>query len=115
MCGEADVVVLEFHHREPSAKSANISDMIKNKSSWARIEQLASSGCIDCGIADPLVLQFDHRERKTNNVSWAVSAGWSLRRLTEEIAKCDVRCANCHRRRTARMAGWSRLRLSPPT
>jgi hypothetical protein len=33
----------------------------------------------------------------------------SLIRLQAEIAKCDVRCANCHRRRTAASLGWNAL------
>jgi hypothetical protein len=32
-----------------------------------------------------------------------------LERLADEIAKCDVLCANCHRRRTAQRASWKRL------
>jgi hypothetical protein len=32
--------------------------------------------------------------------------GW---RLNCKIGKCDVRCANCHRRRTAHQLGWSTL------
>jgi hypothetical protein len=28
--------------------------------------------------------------------------------IEAEIAKCDVRCANCHRRRTCERAGWWR-------
>lgn len=66
--------------------------------------------CVDCGEADPAVLDFDHRERETK----AATANELIQRqdwsgLLTEIAKCDVRCANCHRRRTARQFGWSRL------
>lgn len=57
--------------------------------------------CVDCGEADAAVLEFDHvRGTKTANVSELM--GLSGKALEEEIAKCDVRCGNCHRRRTAR-------------
>jgi hypothetical protein len=36
-----------------------------------------------------------------------VIARWSWSRLAAEIGKCDIVCANCHRMRTARRAGWS--------
>jgi hypothetical protein len=68
--------------------------------------------CIDCGETDPLVLDFDHREPSTklNEVSRMVrSRPWSI--VLAEIEKCDVRCANCHRRKTARQFGWSKLEL----
>lgn len=61
--------------------------------------------CTDCGEWDIAVLEFDHLRDKTANVSRMVrSASWE--RVLEEIAKCEVVCANCHRRRTARRAGY---------
>jgi hypothetical protein len=63
---------------------------------------LAHHPCIDCGEADPVVLEFDHRDRKTKrfNVCDGVRRHYSLQTMRCEIDKCDVRCANCHRRRT---------------
>ena len=67
-------------------------------------EYLSQHPCVDCGEADPVVLEFDHRDpaAKAFNVGEAISKTWRWQVIEEEIAKCDVRCANCHRRRTAR-------------
>ena len=56
-------------------------------------------GCADCGENDPVVLEFDHLRDKVDNVA-ALVTRWSWKRLLTEIEKCDVVCANCHRRRT---------------
>ena len=57
--------------------------------------------CIDCGETDPVVLEFDHLRDKAFNVSWAIdNVAWL--KVVAEIEKCEVVCANCHRRRTAR-------------
>ena len=64
--------------------------------------------CIDCGESDPTTLDFDHRDgvEKLATVNALVRAlNWAG--LLAEIAKCDVRCANCHRRRTAAQRGWT--------
>lgn len=53
--------------------------------------------CVDCGIADPIVLEFDHIENKRADISTLICDGSSLDRIKEEISKCEVRCANCHR------------------
>lgn len=69
---------------------------------------LAIHPCVDCGISDPLVMEFDHvRGTKIREVSLLVREGATLARLRAEIAKCAVRCANCHRRKTAREL-WGR-------
>jgi hypothetical protein len=75
---------------------------------------LRTAACLDCGIADPLVLQFDHRpgEIKDKDIGWYVSSGSRASLLSDELAKCDVRCANCHRRRTAIERGWLRAQGS---
>lgn len=64
-------------------------------------------GCLDCGEKDPIVLEFDHVEaNKTMNISEMVHRGKSLAVIKEEIEKCVVRCANCHRRKTAKDFEW---------
>lgn len=70
---------------------------------------LLTHPCVDCGEDDILVLEFDHRDKKikTGNISSIIRNSGSLEKLIEEISKCDVRCANCHRRKTAREnASW---------
>lgn len=60
----------------------------------------AKLSCVNCGEADPCCLDFHHREPegKERALSDAIRRGWSIERLLEEVAKCDVLCANCHRK-----------------
>ena len=65
-------------------------------------EYLLTHPCIDCGEKDILVLDFDHvRGIKVAAVSFLLTNGCSKQKLVAEIKKCDIRCANCHRRKTA--------------
>ena len=69
-----------------------------------------SSGCIDCGNMYPYwMLDLDHvRGEKIANLSKMSRGGtYSLQQIVDEIAKCDVVCANCHRDRT-----WKRSQLT---
>lgn len=56
--------------------------------------------CIICKENDPIVLDFHHRnmEDKELEVGNAVKDGWSIEKIKKEIDKCDLLCANCHRR-----------------
>lgn len=76
---------------------------------------LSSHPCVDCGEADILVLEFDHRDRnsKVAEISRIIKQTWAYKKLVEEISKCDVRCANCHRRKTAREDNSWKLTYAP--
>ena len=72
---------------------------------------LCNNSCVDCGENDPIVLEFDHMRDKHKNLSRMVSDGNSIDSIKKEIEKCEVRCANCHRRKTATDQGWYILDL----
>lgn len=61
---------------------------------------LATHPCVDCGEGDPSVLEFDHVSTKRAEISRMVADGYPVAEIVTEIAKCEVRCGNCHRRRT---------------
>src|SRR2546425_9347598 len=70
-------------------------------------EYLRGHPCVDCGEMDIVVLEFDHRDRETKRgyvTQLAMHRPWPL--VRQEIEKCDVRCANCHRLRTAVQFNW---------
>lgn len=58
--------------------------------------------CTDCGGEfPPYVMDFDHRDKSQKEFTIAESLNRvSMERLMDEVAKCDVICANCHRIRT---------------
>lgn len=75
----------------------------------AYVTEAKRKPCFDCGGEfPPVVMDFDHRPGETKSFGIGALAGKkALELLAEEIAKCDVVCANCHRIRTATRAGWT--------
>jgi hypothetical protein len=74
------------------------------------LEYLAEHPCVDCDENDPIVLEFDHVGEKRFGISVGLrDRPWS--EVLEEIAACEVVCANCHRRRTYRRGNVLRHRL----
>jgi len=75
------------------------------------VAYLRDHACADCGESDIIVLEFDHQRDKLADVSVLARDGYSLDKIKREIDKCEVVCANCHRRRTAKQFGTYRYRL----
>jgi hypothetical protein len=73
-------------------------------------QYLAKHPCVDCGETDLRCLDFDHRDgaTKQSNVAKLLGDALSWNRVLVEIEKCDVRCANCHRRVTSERGAWWR-------
>lgn len=103
VCKKCRSIFDKKRHQNPIEKT-RVRD--KNNEMRARNIQfinnyLLEHPCIDCGEKDTVVLQFDHvRGSKKGNVSEMSQRGFGLTTIIEEIAKCEVRCANCHIRQT---------------
>lgn len=58
--------------------------------------------CIKCFEDFPGCLDFHYKDYKAGEghvaASVMVNRGWSKARILKEIEKCDVLCANCHRK-----------------
>lgn len=81
-----------------NGEAYNIRKGCKTRNRQIVTEYLQSHPCIDCGNTDIRVLEFDHvRGDKLGNISHAVHRTWNEEKLLNEIAKCEVRCCNCHR------------------
>lgn len=83
-------------HQINTARKIRVANLSKE------IKQLKeSTPCADCGNNYPYyVMDFDHvRGEKTGNISHMVQSGVT-KKIKEEISKCEIVCANCHRERT---------------
>lgn len=70
---------------------------------------LSCHPCVDCGQTDVRVLEFDHvRGNKSASITSLLKNATSWKVIESEIAKCEVRCVNCHRIKTSEKGGWWR-------
>ena len=101
-------ICLRIYNREYWSKVKHLKNPLKNERTKLKrneirkfiISVLQSNCCADCGISDWRVLEFDHKDRKTKKFNIADSTQFSLKKVKEEIKKCDIVCANCHNIRT---------------
>ena len=63
--------------------------------------------CVDCGNDDIDVLDFDHRSPAEKSFTIGSNLGMNYQALLREISKCDLRCANCHRKKSIRNKDYS--------
>lgn len=77
------------------------------------LDFLEDHPCVDCGETDIVVLEFDHLENKYGTVTGLAKLGISLENLIKEIEKCEVVCANCHKRRTNKRCNSRRYQRAP--
>lgn len=84
------------------------SDKARYERQTAVLRSLKDGPCVDCGIRYPYyVMQFDHVKGVKKFDIGRGGVNRRLEVLMEEIAKCELVCANCHAVRT-------HLRKQPP-
>jgi hypothetical protein len=80
------------------------SDRMRLENKFRVLIHLLKHPCVDCGESDPVVLDFDHLREKRLNVSELANRAVAWDEVAAEMAKCEVVCANCHRRRSGERA-----------
>lgn len=98
------------YHKEWKRRDRELKRTQKFKARPILMQVLLMNPCVDCGENDPLVLEFDHLRDKHHNVGamFKKCKYWRID-LWHEIDKCEVVCANCHKRRTAKQCNSWRL------
>lgn len=101
----------ELHRLNHDARMVSIKASQQKRIEAGReyvVEYLRENPCVDCGVSDIRVLEFDHvRGEKRNGVATLVQQAYSLEVIQAEIAKCEVRCRNCHVIKTYERLGGS--------
>jgi hypothetical protein len=83
---------------------------------WRRqarlLDRLRQVPCMDCGRRFPAcAMDFDHRNAVSKRSAVMRMIGRAgTGRILEEVAKCDIVCANCHRLRTFRRRSTDTVR-----
>ncbi len=81
------------------SEKAHISRRKKEIKKWFK-EYKKTLRCIKCGENHPATLDFHHKNKRDKlfGINTKVHAGYSIQRVQKEIKKCEVLCANCHRK-----------------
>ena len=60
-------------------------------------EAKQGKSCLQCGFDDPRALEFHHRKGEVKRFRIGSASQYGKKTVKDEIAKCDLICANCHR------------------
>ena len=76
----------------------NVRDRVEVNKKYVR-DLKSQSSCSRCPEKHPACLDFHHpKGMKKHKLHQAFDISWSLDKIKAEIAKCDILCANCHRK-----------------
>ena len=81
-------------NKEKSIKS-NSAVRKKNRQSWQLFK--ATLKCTKCGFNHPAALDFHHIDRTNKKSVNKLASNGMYKQAIQELHKCVVLCANCHR------------------
>ena len=99
---------------DPEWRTSRCTRPLRRRNFLFLLDHLKRTPCADCGEPDPVVLEFDHIGTKRSGVVQLADRETSIANLVREIGECEVRCANCHRRRTIAQQNHFRNHLVTP-
>ena len=90
----------KIHYQESKERQVSVREtaQFQKERNLQLVENVRSNGCRKCGEKRFYVLDFHHRipNSKEDVIAHMIKSS-SAERLLEELSKCDVLCANCHR------------------
>jgi hypothetical protein len=90
-------------------KKAKEYDKNHNIEVYSFLKEYAKDGCSICKEKEFACLDFDHIDNKDYNISSMINRRYSLDKIKKELKKCQILCANCHRKKTAKEFGWYKM------
>lgn len=98
-CKVCNAIVTKKWRKENKGLFYSYTKKYKDKKRKLYIEYKKGLKCQECGENHPACLVFHHRNPKEKVFTIGCSApGYSIKKTMSEIAKCDVFCANCHKK-----------------
>ncbi len=93
----------KYRHRAIS-RNRKIKDNLKKQ----MLSYLQDKCCVSCGIEDSRVLEFDHidPDSKSASISRLINSTTNWDNVLQEINKCQILCANCHKIKTSKEQNW---------
>lgn len=90
----------DWYHKNRKKKRIQVRQRAIRIRAWIKAQKVGKK-CSSCPESDPVCLDFHHLNQgeKTIEISLIYSKkGWGIKRIQEEIDKCTLLCANCHRK-----------------
>jgi len=88
------------HYRNNKQLYFNKNKKKKQKDIKWWLDYKSTLKCCKCGFQHPAAIDFHHLEADKKEASLAdaiAKKGWGKKRILNEISKCIILCANCHR------------------
>ena len=104
-CAECQAEYRRKHYLKNQDKYRNMIAERKQKYKKEYYEWMNEQSCKECGNDDMRVLELHHTGDKSYTIAKKVGSR-PLSSLKDEIDKCEVLCANCHRIKTAIEQKW---------
>lgn len=88
-----------WHYRNVDWNAERTSKRRAELRAWIN-DYKRARGCKRCGLDDPSCLDLHHvdQDEKEMAVGTMVTYGYGKEKLRSELSKCEVLCANCHRK-----------------
>jgi hypothetical protein len=99
-CRSCQKIMKDEHYRNNKDYYYNRNKKRRDETREWFNEYKSNLSCVECGENHPATLDFHHvdRTQKEYGIAYMVNGYASKEKIIEEIEKCVVLCANCHRK-----------------